>query len=240
MELYDRIVEESLALLEGLPGRRLEPPAPGAVWPDAGEQNLILRGEMAYELGGGALGAVGGLALTSSAELVPRDELWLHGQDLGEIAEDRAYARLTFLRVAEGGLGEGDAAYAAIRRIENTRYHVRPKGYMARVSAAAEREPVRVGRAALAEGLDFAKVGGLFLEGYRRNPAVLAAKLVFVTLPDFPYGELARLARRAEAITESLNLILKNLKMDCASCGLKPVCDEVEGLRDLYFSRAAG
>jgi len=25
--------------------------------------------------------------------------------------------------------------------------------------------------------------------------------------------------------------------MDCASCHLKPVCDQVEGMRELHFSR---
>jgi len=139
--------------------------------------------------------------------------------------------------VAEAGLGEGEAAYASIRGIEHARYRVSPRGYMARISAASEREPVRVGRAALREGLDFAKVGGHYLKAYRARPQVLAAKLVFVTLPGFPYGELARLASRAEAITESLDHVLKDLVMDCASCHLKPVCDQVEGMRELHFSR---
>lgn len=265
MKLYDRPVGNSLALLSRFEGRRLSPPADGraapvatgaatgaagaahapdgAAWPDAGEGNLVLRGEMAYELGGGNLPAIGGFGLTSSEALVDRDEILLYGPDLPDLAADSPYARLAFVRVAEGGLGEGDAgdaAYAAIRRIEYTRYHVNPKGYMMRVSVASEREPVRIGRAALAEGLDFAKVGGLYLAGYHAHPEVLAVKLAFITLPGFDYAGLQEEARQAEAVTRSLDRIFANLVMNCASCELKVVCDEVEGMRELHVARSGG
>lgn len=239
MRLYDKSIEDSLALLSGRAGRRLEIPAAGA-WPDAGEQNLVLKGEAAYELGGGALPALSGLGLTSSGNLMGGDELWLYGPDLSELRADSPCARLTFLRVAEDGLGEGDAAYAAIRRIEYVRYRLNPRGYMMRISASSERESVRVGREALARGLDFAKVGGLFLDAYKRQPGVLAARLIFITLPDFPYGELGGLVSQAERITGSLDHIFQRLRMDCSVCGLKPVCDEVEGLRELHLAQAKG
>jgi hypothetical protein len=238
MKLYDKPIENSLALLAGRAGRRLAIPESGGAWPDAGEQNLVLRSEMAYELGGGNLPALSGLGLTSSEALVGDDELWLYGPDLPELRQDAPYARLTFLRVAEGGLGDGDAAYAAIRRIEYARYRLNPKGYMMRISASNERETVRVGREALAGGLDFAKVGGLFLDAYRGQPGVLAARLIFITLPDFPYDELGRQVSQTEKITESLDHIFQHLRMDCSVCGLKAVCDEVEGLRELHFAQA--
>lgn len=255
MRLYDRQIERSLSLLEGLPARRLAAPGAagqaGGPWPDAGEYNLVLRGEMAYELGGGSLPAIGGFGLTSSEGLVGADEVWLYGPDLPELRADSPYARLAFLRVAvdgfggsgeaaAGGIAPGGADHATIRRLEHTRYRVNPRGFMMRVSAASEREPVRVSREALRDGLDFAKVGARFLAGYRGHPEVLAAKLVFVTLPGFPYGELQRLASQAEAITRSLDSIFGNLMMNCASCELKTVCDEVEGMRELHFARTIG
>ena len=238
MKLYDEFIKSSLALLEGQPGRRLSVPRASESWPDAGNNNLILRSEMAYELGGGNLPAVSGIGFTSSDSLVGDNELWLYGPDLPELQKDSPYARITLLRVVEEGLGEEDAAvYAAIRKIEHTRYHINPVGYMTRISVTSEREPVRVSRKALKEGLDFAKVGGLFLSGYQQYEKVIAAKLIFISLPDFPYDELEKQARQAEKITMALDHILGNLKMDCSTCNLKPICDEVEGIRELHFSK---
>jgi hypothetical protein len=237
MKLYNEFIRSSLELLEGQQGHRLTVPVGDDTWPDAGDYNLILRSEMAYELGGGNLPAVCGLGITSSDCLVDGDELWLYGPDLPDLKKDAPYSRLTLLRVAEDSLGEDDAAYAAIRKIERTCYHLNPKGYMMRISAINEREPVRVSRKALEEGLDFAKVGGLFIAGYHQHSKVLAVKLIFITLPDFPYHELDRYAHQAEKITMTLDHIFNNLKMDCTTCNLKQVCDEVEGMRELHFAQ---
>jgi hypothetical protein len=107
---------------------------------------------------------------------------------------------------------------------------------MMRISAAREREPVRVSRQALQEGLDFAKVGRMFVTGYRKHPEVAAVKMIFITQPDFPYEKLNQKVHQIEKITQSLNHILNNLKMDCSVCGLKKVCDEIEGLKELHFA----
>jgi hypothetical protein len=257
MELYDGLAAACLGLLEGQRGKRLPLPLPGEGWPDAGEGHLVLRGEMAYELGGGSLAAASFFAPCSDTSVFGRgagaeggDEAWLYGPDLPELHADAPYARIALVALrdegdadgkangAEGGPAPGDAIYRAIREIEHTRYRVNPRGYMARISAAAEREPVRVSREALGAGLDFAKVAGLFIEGYRRHRAVGAVKLVFVTQPDFPFAEVSALAARSDGVTESLDHILKDFAMDCGSCRLKTLCDEVEGMRELHASRA--
>jgi hypothetical protein len=95
---------------------------------------------------------------------------------------------------------------------------------------------VRVGKEALSEGLDFAKVGKLFLDKYHENPHIQAVKLIFVTLPEFDYKSLGTLATHCESITGTIDHIFKNVMMDCKSCSLQQVCDEVEGLRELHFA----
>jgi len=236
MKLYDEFIGNTLELLKGQPGHRLEIPELGENWPDVGDYNLILRSEMAYELGGNNLAAVSGFGVTSSNFLVNNDELWLYGQDLPELQKDAPYARISLLRVEEKSLGEDDVAYTDICKMEHTRYHIMPKGYMARISITSEREPVRVSRDALQEGLNFSKIGGLFLAGYHKHAKVLAAKIIFITLPDFPYDELDKQVRQAEKITITLDHIFKNMNMDCLTCNLKEVCEEVEGMRDLHFA----
>ena len=106
---------------------------------------------------------------------------------------------------------------------------------MMRISAASQREMVRVGKTALEKGLGFEQVGKLFLQSYHKNPQVEAVKLVFITLSDFPYEELEIYIKKAEEITKAIDHILKNLSMDCNVCSLKQICDEVEGMKELHF-----
>lgn len=242
MKLYDKLISQALQLIASwAEGDRLAGRAglvcgqcEGETCRDSGNFDLVLKSDMAYELGGGTLAAVSGLFFTPDSALVPADGICRLGPDLSEIKEDVPYARLTLIRVAEGCFAGDAQAYSDLRKMEYTRYHVNPEGYMMRISTASEREPVRISRKALKDGLSFEKVGRSFIKGYHSHPKVEAVKVIFVTAEDFPYGQLAKLAHQGEEITKSMNHIFNNLIMDCSACNLKPVCDEVEGLRELH------
>ncbi len=233
MKLYDEQISKVMTLFNAKNGQKLETNSPP--WQEAGKQNLVLRGEMSYELGAGALPAISFLGVTSSKELVLSDDAILYGQELSRITTDSPYARITLLRVDDELMGEGDAIYDAMRHFVNTRYQVNPKGFMNRISTSSNHEPVRVSKAALENGLSFAKVARLYLDAYKMHPEVISVQVIFVTLPDFDYSELARLAQKNDQITAALDHILRDVKMDCSSCKLQPICSEVEGMKELHF-----
>lgn len=235
MDIYDNLIDECMRLIEKLELHPLPLAGDGPLWETESEQRLIFQKDMAYELGGSALPAVSALAFTSRP--ADGDRLLLCGPDLPRLQADSPYARLTVLHVDDACWQDDQQAYQFLRRMEHTRYHVYPRGFMMRISTSADREPVRVSRRALQNGLDFARVGQLFLKAYHEHPPVRAATLLFVTAPDFPYESLAQKAAKMETVTGSLDRIFNHLTMDCRSCSLKPVCDEVEGLRELHFAR---
>ncbi|MCM1090323.1 MAG: hypothetical protein NC092_06835 [Butyrivibrio sp.] len=181
---------------------------------------------------GSVSAAAGGEAVrleeTSTETAVRR--VALYGQDLPMLKGDVPYARVSLVGIKKEFTTEGYKLYNLIRSIEYIRYRVSPMGYMPRISTVQDREQVRVSRAALDEGLDFYKVGRLYEEAYLKHPAVQWAETVFITLRDFDYGALRKLFERAESVTMSLEHPLGNLQMDCNSCKLKTVCDEVEAL----------
>lgn len=233
MKIYNEQISKVLTLLNAKSGQKLE--TNGTLWQDVGKQNLVLRGEMAYELGAGTLPGVSFLGVTSSKELVPTDGAILYGQELSQISRDTPYARITLLRIDDELIGKGEALYDAMRHFVNTRYKVNPKGFMSRISTSSNHEPVRVSKAALEDGLSFAKVAGLFLDAYKTHREVIAVQVIFITLSDFNYSELARLAQKNDQITTALDHILRDVKMDCSSCKLQTICNEVEGLKENHF-----
>ncbi len=233
MKLYD---ESIVKLLEGIDYSKAKSlDIANANWEDVGDHNLILRADMAYELGGGTLPAVSAMAVTANEEFVNTDEVLLIGPDLKDIKADSPYARIAIVKVPEDGMGDGNKLYNAIRKIEYVRYHINPKGYMTRISASNNREPVRVSREAIENGLGFAQVGKLFIDTYHENKNIEAVKLIFITDPAFDYKSLSDQAKHLEDITGTIDHIFKNVMMDCGSCSLQKVCDEVEGLRELHF-----
>ena len=112
---------------------------------------------------------------------------------------------------------------------------VEEAGAMVRVSSESNQEQVRVAKSALKSGITFARVGAAYIQKYRELPGVRHVRLIFATDPP-ALKELIANARQVDAITKTLTHILDGLPTDCGHCTLKPVCDEVEGMRELHMS----
>lgn len=233
MELYNSLIKESNSLLEkGRP--RVWEYRPGDAWKDIGSSELVLQKDAAYELGAMGKGSANYVLFTSSPELVDKDQILLYGADLGEIKGEVDFARIVLLRV---GLIDGDdeAVYRTLKDIEFAKYHVYPEGYMVRMSPESYREQVRVSKQALKKGISFKNIGANYITAYKKDPNVLNATVIFVTAPDYDYGAMKKLAKKANDVTGTLTHILEGLPTDCSVCALKDICDEVEGMKELHF-----
>ena len=236
MNLFDEMIIEItgvLCHLAPMEAARLEKPR--RPWADVGAHHMILAREMAYELGGAGTLGLSGCLYTTEPILFPQG-VYLYGKDLPQIRESQSYARLVLVELEETDSEE--ALYRKFREVDYVRYHIHPEGYMARISPVSQREPVRVSQKALKKGVRFAEIGDLYLMQYQKIPQIKTINVIFVTHPAFDYCMLEDRLGRAEQITQSLNHIFTGLSMDCDHCGLKTVCDEVEGLRELHFRRA--
>lgn len=233
MTVYDEIIRRTYALLSGHESRSF-PYSPENTAKEGSKNQLILGREAAFELGAGTLSSVSFVSVTDDESLVPRDEIMVFGKDLGQLKDDCSYARISLLRTDDIEQEGEQGAYGIIKNIEMKKYSSSAEGYMLRASALSNREQVRVSKMALKKGLSFEQVGNLFIKRYKENPHVLAVRQIFVTLPDAPYSELDKLAESAVEITRALNHIIADLNMDCHACAWKPVCDEVEGMKELH------
>ena len=199
-------------------------------WEDVGHNQVILQKETLFELDG-----VGFNLLTSSPV---EDGVFVIGRDLQDLKENTKFARVCVIEFKEQE--EPQKTYNLIRKIEYTKYHFFPDGYMIRTSAKAHKESVRVSKNAIKKGIDFQRVGNLLINKYKENPAVKGVKVIFVTESAIDFSFLENLSRKNHEITETLNQVMNNLNFDCDTCNLKAICDEVEGMRELHFKNAKG
>ena len=237
MKLYDDVILDLENLLKNFQGQELE--IKETLWPDSGKKNMVLRTDMAFELGGNEsqLPALGGTAVTSNPDFIKKDEIILYGVDLQNIDEELPYARLALCRVEEDSMGEGEKLYKAIKNLEYVRYHVNPEGFMTRVSSLQNRESVRVSKEAIKKHISFSDVGSLMLNSLHKDPKVLNARVIFINLKDFPYEKLSSLIKRSDSITKTIDHIMSSSLMDCNTCSLQKICDEVEGMKELHFKK---
>lgn len=239
MELFDNQIRELYEILQMDNPKRCVKKSCGSIQTNRTiqkKEKLILKSDMAFELGGGFHQAVTDMITTTSRELVDDSEVVLIGSDLKDISEDTDYARIVLVRFRDEyiqSLNETDF-YRQLRTLSYLRYKMYIDGFMTRISSTKEREPIRVSKYAREQEMSLFEVGKLFADKYLECEGVEAVKVIFITGEQPFYPKLKEIADKCEDITDSIDHILSGMIMDCSTCNLKEVCDEVEELRDIH------
>ena len=198
-----------------------------------GDRNsILLLKDTAFELGGSQKPCVSTLAVSSDIGF--DNSVRLYGKDLYEIKEDCAFGKIVFIEIEDI---DEETAFDKIKELELVRYNFCPEGFMTRASALSMREQLRVSKKALKSKVSFADLGNSLIEEYLKNPIVKSVQIIFITeFEDF--HALLMLADKIKSTLSALNHILDNVIFDCSTCNLKPICDEVEGMKELHMKKA--
>lgn len=224
MKFFDSLISDTEKLISSFPQKVFSKEIP---WTDAGQMQVILRRDTAFELEGV------GFNIVTSGEV--KDGIVLVGHNLNEIKENRKFARITVVQIEDSD--DEQKAYNLIKKIDYVKYHCFPDGYMMRSTSRSHKEAVRVSKKALKDGADFQKIGSLLIEKYKENPAVKGVKVIFITAPDANYSEAEKIAEKNYLVAETLNHVMNSVNFDCDTCNLKAICDEVEGMKELHFNK---
>lgn len=239
MKLYDNIISDTMEALGSFDSASIKRyPYEGSLWTDNGSSEFIMQRDAGMELGSEGNPSVNYTLVTTSG-LVTEDETLVYGADISQVKGGCAFARIVILETTD--LQEDtdtEKAFASIRNLEFVRYHVFPKGYMVRVSASSNQEQIRIAREALTGGISFAKVGSLYIKKYKELPEVKKVRVIFITEKEL-VEKLLPNAEKASTITKTLTHILDGMPTDCGHCSMKPVCDEVEGMKELHLGKKA-
>ena len=233
MKLYDNIIDETTKSLEATKVMRYDY-APQKAWPCLANSEFIMERDKGAELGSGGEPSVNYTCPTTSGK-VAADEILVCGPDIRQVSGNTAFARIVILETTDlGEETDQEKAFQAIRNLDFVRYHVFPKGYMVRVSSQSNQEQVRISRDAIKRGIDFQSIGSAYIAKYKEVDSVRAVRMIFIT--DRALVEALRPnADKVDAITRTLTHILDGLPTDCSHCSMKPVCDEVDGMRELHL-----
>lgn len=224
MDFFDPLIKDVEALCEHQ-GKSVYEFSETNMWKESAFSQVILKRDTAFELDGT------GFCLVTSKPLP--FETVVVGKNLKDITASSKFARIAVVSVDFGGKS-GDE-YNLIKRLEYVKYHFFPEGYMLRSSSSSFKEGVRVGKGALKEGMSFEKIGNLMINKLKAVKGVRGARIYFFTSESTDYEKLSQIAQKNREITEALNHVMNSVNFDCSTCALKPVCDEVDGMREMHF-----
>lgn len=197
--------------------------------PDGSKNDILFAKDTAYELGGSQLPCVSTLAVSSDISF--SNSVYLLGKDLHQIKKDTPFAKIVLVQIEDSD--NDDEMFNLIKELEQVRYKFYVKDFMIRASALNMREQIRVGKNAVKQGISFGDYGKKLVDRFLQNEKVKSVDVYFVT--DFDdFKALNNIAEKIKESTSALNHILDNILFDCSSCNLKPICDEVEGMKELH------
>lgn len=196
---------------------------------DGSKNDILFAKDTAYELGGSQLPCVSTLAVSSDISF--SNNVYLLGKDLHQIKKDTPFAKIVFVQIEDSD--NDDEMFNLIKELEQVRYKFYVKDFMIRASALNMREQIRVGKNAVKQGISFGDYGKKLVDRFLQNEKVKSVDVYFVTEFD-DFKALNTIAEKIKESTSALNHILDNILFDCSSCNLKPICDEVEGMKELH------
>ena len=224
MEFFDLLIGELSDLLN-TEKMKFYPYSSENLWEEEDISHVILGRDMLSELDGT------GFNLVTSKEVT--DGVFVIGDELQNIKGKRKFTRVTVVQINDSS--DEQKSYNLIRKIDYVKYHFFPKGFMIRTSSRAHKEGVRVSKTAAKNGISFSLIGNLLIKKYKETPAVKGVAVYYITDEKADYGRLEAMAEKSNRITETLNHVMNSIKFDCDTCNLKPICDEVEGMKELHF-----
>lgn len=227
MDFFDSLIKNFTDTCNGF--HSSEFPHDAAIcWREDEYSKVILQRESACELDGTGFNMITGEDVEDGVVLI--------GADLNKLSKKQKFARVCIVQLENKN--DEQQLYNLIRKIEYVKYHFFPEGYMIRTSSRSHKEAVRVSKGAVKKGLTLEKVGNMLIEKFKAIPSVKGVRVFFITEPSFDFSAVEAMAGKSNTITEALNHIMNSVKFDCDTCNLKPICDEVDGMKELHFRNA--
>ncbi len=226
MKLFDSLIDDSKVLISSYENNFFKF-SKNRIWKDVGHNQMIMERDAYVSYDGLGFDLV-------TEENVP-DGTFIIGEDIKNTKKISGFLRITIVEIEPQE--DDQKLYELLKKIEYVKYRYFPDGYMIRSSSTSQSESVRVSKSAVKEGITFEKIGNLLISQYKKIPFVKNVSIYFVTAA-VNKKQAKIIADKKKEITNALNHVMKDVNFDCASCGLKSICDEVEGLREMHFKNA--
>ena len=239
MNIFDKYIERTEELIRsqwkafGKTGNCAAAAAAGGPsWPRGARNPFLMERDAAAELGGYPRESIN-LILSTSTEVDDKDGVFIIGEQDMLAGSDKhiSFGKIVILTVS--GV-EDDRIYDYTQQVQMADSRLFFENIMVRTSPKQFMTNLRIGKAAMAEGFSLEAMGRTIHDYFMELPQVTAAKVVLIAGETPVYRQLMPIAENVKHITAALNTMFDGIDMDCGSCAMSPICDEVEGLRQLH------
>lgn len=201
-------------------------------WPTEKKAPFLLQKETSIELGHHPSDSAAFLAVTDTKGFIGKNQISIVGNDITELSGiNHSYGKIIII---ESNNIDSKNTYEEIKKLEHIQYSIHLSGIMSRVSMGYARENIRIGTKAMENRVNFEKIGNTIINKFLKNDIVKCVKVIFICGPLDIYKEISKIYENVRERVIALNTIFDGIDLDCGTCNLSAICDEIEGLRELH------
>ncbi len=200
-------------------------------WPFAERPEIILKRDLALELGSPETASVSFLVWTSDLKRIHDRRLTVIGPDIAD-AKASGLPLGKIVMVGLEGFDENNA-YERNREIYLKKFDLALKGVMLKSASHYMAEWIRINREAKDNGISFSHLAGGLMDNYLALPYVKTVEMIFVTSSKEDVNTLYDMGNRAARTIQAMHKMTNEMSFDCAECEFQDLCEEADELRDL-------
>jgi CO dehydrogenase/acetyl-CoA synthase beta subunit len=231
MELFTNTIESVRAFVEDMPRKRSWPADDKRLWPGGRGRNIVLKEDMALELGSPEMESVSCLLWTENLSSIADGRITLIGPDFPQsVGKSLPFGKVVLAGVE--GFTE-DNAYDRHKELDFLRYDLDLKGFMMRAVSQFMREWCRISRESLLQGFSALVLGSSLMTLFKGMPYVKGFEVIFFTSSTDDVHRLKEITAPSEKVIAAMNKMASEMDFECGSCDYQDVCDEAEGLKGM-------
>ncbi|MCU0577596.1 MAG: hypothetical protein MUD15_12365 [Desulfobacterota bacterium] len=229
MELFEGIIHEFRAFIDGLPSRRTWEEELQSVWPGGGHRSVVMREDLGCELGSPEMESVSCILWTGKQNLVKNGCITLVGPDFTEAAGHG----LPFGKIVLAGVDGFDEenTYDRHRDLDLLRYDLDLKGFMIRAVSQHQKEWCRISADALRSGFSAQTLASSLMALFRAKDYVQSMEVILITSSPGDVRALREIVAPAARIIAAMDKMAIELETDCETCDYQDVCGDAEQLK---------
>lgn len=231
MKLFDLEIQKTIESLAGFQRKELAKVKP---WPITEKPSFLMERESVLELGGYPRKSTCLIGATTNLELVNRDQISCYGdlELFNKAAKHISFGIVILLNIQEP---KPEMVYEEVKNLQYSFYKMHMENIMLRSSLQQLQVNLRLGKQAFKKDVTLEQIGSTIVSKYRELPNVKHVQVAFLLGEELPYGLINACAEKNTEILLALNNMIDREGLSCGTCGLKEICNEVEGLRQTHM-----
>ncbi len=203
-------------------------------WKNLDKSEFLLDSETAVELGTTNLQSLSMSLFTTSK--IFKDKIVVVGTAIDKLSGKNPYfAKIVFVKLKSQT--DENKVYTSIKEVSRTRFHLNLEGTMTRGTAIENKECIRISSSALKKGFNFSILGSALIKKIKEHEQVENVQVYYIVNDNKLIDKFRYIPEETTRITGAFNHIFDGLQVDCVSCIIKDVCDEVDGMRENHMNK---